>query len=175
MKSSSNISYKVTRKTHIVCFLFSALISLMLFNSLNNVIDSALCDKLMQLPTSYAEINFYGFMILLLAPISFFHELIHGMFFKLFRGKVKYGFKGIYAYTMETSGMPLERDKFLIVLLAPLVIISLVSLLSANWIFQLIFFLNLLGSTGDLYMALLISRYDQDACIIDREYGFDVI
>lgn len=175
MEPASSISYKVSVKTHMMCFLLASLISLLLYNPLSNVISTMLCNKLLQLPTPFRSINFYIYIVFILAPISFLHELIHGMCFRLFKGKVRYGFKGIYAYTMEVSGIPIERNKFLIVLLAPLTIISLISLLSINWIFQLAFFLNLLGSTGDLYMAFLIGRYNKDAYIIDRKYGFDVV
>lgn len=67
------------------------------------------------------------------------YELIHGCTYQLFDGKVKYGFKGIYAYAQETSGIILHRTRFLIVLLAPLTFISLTSPLIPGEIGAVIF------------------------------------
>jgi len=93
----------------------------------------------------------------------------------LFGGKVKFGFKGIYAYTMEISGKKMTRLQFLVVLLAPLTCISILSLLFAAWLGELIFYLNLIGSSGDIYMALFLCGFSYDSKIIDRSYGFDVV
>ncbi|WP_077848217.1 DUF3267 domain-containing protein [Clostridium puniceum] len=73
--------------------------------------------------------------------MSIVHEIIHGAAYKLFGGKVKFGFKGIYAYTMEISGKKITRLQFLIVLLAPLICISILSLLFPVWLGGMIFFL----------------------------------
>ena len=97
------------------------------------------------------------------------------MVYKLFGGKVKYGFKGIYAYTMETSGEEILRVKFLMVLLAPLVAMSVLSLFLPSWLGGMIFLLNLLGASGDIYMALFLCKFSYDSKIIDRIYGFDVM
>jgi hypothetical protein len=103
------------------------------------------------------------------------HELVHGYFFTIFGGKIKYGFKVLYAYTSETSGKSLSRTQFLVILLAPLTVISLAALAVNGWPGGLIFSLNLLGSSGDILMAFYLCRLDDNAKIIDREYGFDVI
>jgi hypothetical protein len=103
------------------------------------------------------------------------HEVIHGITYSIFGGKVKYGFKGIYAYTMEVSEKPIERTKFLVVLLMPITVISLLALLLPSWLGGMIYFLNLLGSTGDLYMAIFLIKLDSNSRIIDKKYGFDVV
>ena len=108
-------------------------------------------------------------------PISIVHEAIHGLAYKSFGGKVKYGFKGIYAYTQEISEMPIDRIKFLIILLAPLAIMSIMTLFLHLWLGGMIFFLNLLGASGDLYMSFKLIRYDSNSKIVDRKYGFDVV
>jgi len=108
-------------------------------------------------------------------PISIVHEGIHGLVYKVFGGKVKYGFKGIYAYTQEISEMPIDRVKFLIILLAPLAVMSIITLLLPLWLGGMIFFLNLLGASGDLYMSYKLIKYDYNSKIIDRKYGFDVV
>ena len=107
-------------------------------------------------------------------PISIVHEEIHGVAYKLFGGKIKYGFKGIYAYTMETSGKEILRVKFLIVLLAPLATMSVLSLFLPSWLGGMIFLLNLLGASGDIYMSLFLCKFNCDSKITDRIYGFDV-
>ena len=108
-------------------------------------------------------------------PITMVHERTHGIVYTFFGGKVKYGFKGIYAYTQEISEKPIGRVEFLIVLLSPMVVISLLSLLLPIWIGGMVFILNALGSCGDLYMAITLSKYDWHSKIIDKSYGFDII
>jgi len=126
-------------------------------------------------PTGSIEINIFIYVILLMIPISIVHEAIHGMAYKLFGGKVEYGFKGIYAYTQEVSGQAIERTKFLIILLAPLTIMSVLTLLLPYKLGGIIYLLNLLGASGDLYMSLKLIRYGWNSKIIDKKYGFDVI
>jgi len=108
-------------------------------------------------------------------PISIVHEAIHGLAYEFFGGKVKYGFKGIYAYTQEVSEIPIDRIKFLIILLAPLTVMSILTLLLPVWLGGIIFLLNLLGASGDLYMSYKLIKYDSNSKIVDRIYGFDVV
>jgi hypothetical protein len=95
--------------------------------------------------------------------------------YKLFGGKVKFGFKGIYAYTQEISGLPIQRTKFLIVLLMPTVIISIISVLLPGWLGGIVYLLNLLGSSGDLFMSFKLCMYKSNSRINDRNYGFDIV
>jgi hypothetical protein len=53
--------------------------------------------------------------------------------------------------------------------------ISLISLFITGWIGSLIFVLNLLGSSADIYMALGLFKYEYGSKFIDRTYGYDVI
>jgi hypothetical protein len=93
----------------------------------------------------------------------------------VFGGKVRYGFKGIYAYTMEVSEKPIQRVKFLVVLLLPVTAISLFTLLLPLWLGGMVFFLNLIGSSGDLLMAVSLMKLDSGSMIIDRNHGYDVV
>ncbi|WP_154104997.1 hypothetical protein [Clostridium ragsdalei] len=54
-------------------------------------------------------------------------------------------------------------------------LISLTCLLLPVWLGEIFFIINLLGSTGDIYMSLYLLKYDKNAKIIDKPYGFDVI
>ena len=108
-------------------------------------------------------------------PIGVMHEGIYGLAYKAFGGKVKYGFKGIYAYTQEVSEIPIERTKFLIILLAPLTVMSIATLLLPIWLGGIIFLLNFLGASGDLYLSFILMRYEWNSKIVDKKYGFDVV
>lgn len=93
----------------------------------------------------------------------------------MFGGRVKYGFKGVYAYAMEITGVALDRTQFLIVLLAPIMIISIIALLIPGRTGEIVFLLNSLGSVGDLLMDFYLIRVSDDDYIVDRDYGFEVI
>lgn len=112
---------------------------------------------------------------MILIPLTIIHELLHGIAYRIFRGKLKYGFNGIYAYTLEASGKALHRTKLLLMLLAPVTFISLASLLIPVAIDGLLFLLNLSGSNGDLLMALYLCKLSNDNYIIDRKHSFDIV
>ena len=113
-------------------------------------------------------------LIATITIITIAHELIHGLTFTIFGGKVKYKFKFIYAATEEINNKPISLTQFTIILLAPITVISLFSLLIPNWIGNLIFISNLIGSIGDLYMSIGLIRYPYDSKIIDKPYGYYV-
>ena len=52
----------------------------------------------------------------------------------------------------------LHRTKFVAIVLAPVTIISLITLVITNSLGSLIFLLNLLGSTGDIIMAIYLCK-----------------
>lgn len=167
--------FKISCKTHILCFLIGLLITILL----RGLVDKILIDFMMYI-IHYWSINniivkFFGFIIILLIPIVLIHELIHGTVYIIFGGRVRYGFKGVYAYTQEISQKPIEKNKFALILLAPLIIISSLGILISGWLGELIFLLNLLGSTGDIYMAITLAKYPAGSKIIDRSYGYDVV
>lgn len=169
------MSFKITWKTHIICFLLALGLAQVMNNVSSIILDNYFTKDFIYYPTHNLIVNFYINIALIMIPVSIVHELIHGILYKFFGGEVKYGYKIIYAYTHEISELALERSKFLVVLLAPVVVISLVSLLLPAWIGGMIYFVNLLGSVGDLYMAFILCKYRYDSRIIDRKYGFDVV
>lgn len=89
-------------------------------------------------------------------PITLVHEIIHGITYNLFAGKVKYGFKCIY--TQGISHVILHRTKFLIVLLAPVTIISVSTVLSGTVIGNVLFLLKFLGSISNILMDIYLLR-----------------
>ena len=144
-------------------------------SSVGNIVENFILNPFILYPTKNLIINFYIYVLLFMIPISIVHEGIHGLLYKAFGGTVKYGFKGIYAYTQEISEIAIDRIKFLIILLAPLAVISIMTLFLPLWLGGMIFFLNLLGASGDLYMSYRLIRYDWNSKIVDRRYGFDVV
>lgn len=169
------MSFRITWKVHLKCVLISLIFIAFYYNSTNIIIGKFFENNNIFYPTKYIILNFYLYIILLMIPITMVHEVTHGIIYTSFGGKVKYGFKGIYAYTKEISEKPIGRTEFLIVLLSPIVVISLLSLLLPTWIGSMVFLLNALGSCGDLYMAIALSKYDSHSKIIDKNYGFDII
>lgn len=169
------MSFKITWRTHVICFSISAIIAVVLRDSSSVIVKNFIMQDFTLYPTKFISVNFYIAILLLLVPIIAIHEAIHGITFIIFGGKVKYGFKGMYAYTMEISAKSIQRVKFLIVLLSPVTVISMLSLIFPLWLGGMIYFLNLLGSSGDIYMALLLITLKSESRIIDRKYGFDVV
>lgn len=169
------MSFKVSWKLHILCFLISFIFCLVAQKYINVLfINLVLNNKIIKFTgNTLFDINIC--IVIIFIPITFVHELLHGAAYSLFGGKVMYGLKVIYAYAQETSGIVLHRTKFLIVLLAPVSLISIASVFIPESIGGIIFLLNLLGSTGDLLMALYLCRSNENSYIIDREYGFDII
>ncbi|HEY5524593.1 MAG TPA: DUF3267 domain-containing protein [Clostridium sp.] len=169
------MSFKITWKTHVICLIIAFMMVALMWDTANKIIENFLLRPFIFYPTKYVVINLYFYVILLMIPISIIHESLHGLAYKAFGGKVKYGFKGIYAYTQEVSEIPIERTKFLIILMIPLIVMSIGTLLLPNWLAGIIFLLNLLGASGDLYMSFNLIRYHWNSKIIDRRYGFDVV
>jgi hypothetical protein len=168
-------SFKVTWKTHIKIIILSYLFTLVFNNVVNSILDRFIMKDFILSPTKYIILNFYLYIILLLIPITVLHELLHGLIFKLFGGKIEFGFKLICAYTKEISGISIKRVKFIIILLTPLIIISILSIFLPVYIGGIVFLINFLGSSGDIYMVIYLLRFNNKCEIIDRDYGFDVV
>ncbi|OCA97844.1 DUF3267 domain-containing protein [Clostridium beijerinckii] len=173
------MSFKVSWKLHLECFFMDGVICVLDGNNIFNLfVDLLLNNEIINF-TENRSIDLVIFLIIIFIPVIFVHEFVHefiyGVFYKLFGGQIKFGLKGIYDYVEETSEIALQRTKFLIILLAPVIIISLISMFIQNIIGECILLLNLLGSTGDILMALYLCKYDSNSYIVDKSYGFDVI
>ncbi|NFE80036.1 metalloprotease family protein [Clostridium sporogenes] len=166
------MEFKITNKLHLKLLAITLIFSIIFHNYLNTIIFNFF-KKSMNIFNYSITISF----ILLMATITMLtmaHELIHGLTFTIFGGTVKYKFKVIYAATEEISNKPMSLIKFTIILLSPVTIISLLSLLLPRWLGNLIFISNLIGSVGDLYMALGLVKYPYNSKIIDKPYGYYV-
>jgi hypothetical protein len=168
------MSFKITWKTHIVCMLITAVIAAVLFGQIDTTIQNCFLSGILRYPTGNIFLNFLLFIILLMIPVSLLHEAVHGAVYKIFGGRIIFGFNGIYAYCREITGITLSRSKFIAILLSPLVSISLLTWLVPHWIVSMVIILNALGSSGDILMFLYLCS--KPRCrILDKEYGFDII
>lgn len=170
-----DMSFKVSWKIHILVFSIGYILCLIEKNAILNVFVGLLLEKVIIEFTGNMRIDLIIFLFIILMPITLVHELIHGFSYIIFGGKVRYGFKVIYAYAQETSGIALHRTKFLAVLLAPLTIISVLSIFMPKYIGGIVYILNLLGSIGDLLMVLYLCKSNDNSYVVDKSYGFDII
>lgn len=115
----------------------------------------------------------YGILIVI-------HELIHGLFMKLFNptAKVKFGFKNFLAYA-TAPGTRYPRLQFLVILLSPFVWITVILflLVVVNVIHPMIFViigaLHASGCVGDFYMSILVLKAGKGVHVEDTEAGID--
>ena len=120
-------------------------------------------------------------LIFTLIAIIFIHELIHGLFFKLFnpKGKVKFGFKKGMAYA-TSPGSFYTKKQFYTIALAPFVIITLILILGlalgviGSPFFMVIASLHGSACTGDFYMSIYLMRQNKDVYVEDTEAGLNI-
>jgi Putative zincin peptidase len=121
-----------------------------------------------------------GIILLLTTVMVVLHEGIHGLFFWVFaRRRPVFGMRGTYAFA-AMPGWYFPRRFYLLIGLAPLVILTLSGLAliawgPAFWIPGLLFVLvmNASGSVGDLYIILWLLTKPA-GCLV-QDYGDGVI
>jgi len=114
--------------------------------------------------------------------VIFLHEICHGIFFRLITGSTPiYRFRWYYAFAAAPDFF-IRRNPYLLIGLAPLVVISaaglsLASLLSTDLVFLVWFALtvNAAGSVGDLYITgRLVTSHPPHALVQDEGDKFTV-
>ncbi len=124
--------------------------------------------------------------LLLLVPVNLgsyglvvpLHELVHGLAFRLWGGQPHYGALLPLAFYCGARNQLFRRNHYLVVCLAPLVLISL-----AASVVTLLFPLaapylllaavgNVSGAAGDLTAAYLILQHPRQIWVEDTEQGF---
>jgi len=108
------------------------------------------------------------------------HELIHGVFMSVYGGKPSYGAGIAYfilPYFYATTKTAFLRNQFIVIAIAPLVVISLVGigLMAAfpslvQWLF-ILFIVNASGAVGDLWVIRNVLRYPKHVLLEDRKTG----
>jgi hypothetical protein len=111
------------------------------------------------------------------------HELVHGLAMWLFGAHPQYGvlWKQMMFYA-TSPGYPFSRNQYLIVALAPFVVISLVaalliSLLAGSpWtlLIALLAAINASGAIGDQWMSAIVMRYPAGAYVMDERDGMRI-
>lgn len=166
------MQFKISWKFHAKAYLLVFFIFILLFNtilaSVNNFIER-IFDAHQSILYVVLALTFIVFIL------TITHELIHAAAISMFEGKVKIEYKILYMDTLETSHKPFTKVQFIIIMLLPVTVISLLSLIIPSWLGNLIYVLNLIGSSGDIIMAFELCKYKYDSRFIDQEYGFDVI
>ncbi len=126
----------------------------------------------------------WGFFIwLLLNCLSYvvilpLHEVIHGLAFAFWGGKPYYGARLPFVLYCSTKGQLFRRNQYLVVGLAPLVVITLAGIvftllapaLAAYTLFGTIG--NFSGAAGDVWMALRLLRQPDSVLAEDTEVGY---
>ena len=136
-----------------------------------------------------SDISFWSRLGLLLGAVVVsitMHEGLHGIFFKLFTGKVRFGFKartpmGPVFYATALGEMVTKR-KFWLIVLAPQIatgvllgVIFLAHLSqSVEWFLYCIMVINFLGGAMDIYMAFWLRRFPRNSLIEDTQKGIVV-
>ena len=124
-------------------------------------------------------------ILLVLAGFVFMivvHELLHGVLFKAYTGKVKFGFlPKKFAFYATSPNSIITKEHFIQICLFPQILIFPCLLIA--WIFptQLIsyiaitiFVFNLLGGVSDWWVALTLAHYKDNVLIEDTMSGMTV-
>jgi hypothetical protein len=108
------------------------------------------------------------------------HELIHGVFMSKYGGKPSYGAGIAYfilPYFYATTKTVFLRNQFIVISIAPLVLISLVGIgliaafpSIAHWIF-IPFVINASGAVGDIWVTRNVLRYPKHVLLEDQKTG----
>lgn len=167
--------FRITWKLHAKSALLASLMTIILYKPISGALLSLCLSEFAIYPTQSMSANVFIGILLILLPVIFLHEGIHGCCYRIFGGKVNYGMRWGFAYCQEVSGKPLTLTQFMMVLLTPLTILSVASIFINGWLGIMVYSLNVLGSAGDLMLALEICKLSYKSRIVDRSYGFDVI
>ncbi|BBD69504.1 hypothetical protein NIES4072_31630 [Nostoc commune NIES-4072] len=125
-----------------------------------------------------------AFLVLLtiICITTIVHELVHGIAFAAFGGSPRYGLKVKYFLPLAYATSPgdfFRRNAFIMIGLAPLVVLDIVCLLllaifpQASWLIWVIAF-NTGGAIGDIWIAVQLLRCPQSIRVEDREEGIAI-
>lgn len=130
----------------------------------------------------YSTLGDFGafFILPVFGIVIALHEWIHGVFFHRFSGKkVKYQFHG-WAFSASTPGITYQKKYYLIIGLAPAVILNLLLMFFTLLLpepFSIISYLvlagHISGCVGDFYVTALLLKYPKDTYVEDTGTGMD--
>jgi len=111
------------------------------------------------------------------------HELTHGLTMQMFGASPKYGiiWKGLMLYA-TSPGYAYRRNNYVVISLAPFVFISVLVILGM-WILQgtawvallaICGIVNASGAVGDMWITMIVLRYESTAYVMDERDGIRV-
>lgn len=112
-------------------------------------------------------------LLLVMFAYLIFHEVIHGIFMKIFSGiKPRLGFTGLYGYA--ASDAYFNKKNYLVISLAPIIILgfilfilNLILPIGWFWFIYMLQIFNVSGASGDIYVAWLIRKMPDDVLTLD--------
>ncbi|MBO0784095.1 MAG: DUF3267 domain-containing protein [Ktedonobacteraceae bacterium] len=118
-------------------------------------------------------VNMLGYIIIL--PV---HELIHGLVFLLWGGRPYFGAKLPLALYCGARNQLFRRNYYLTVGLAPLLVLTLASIIFTVLVPSLAFYTlfasigNFAGAAGDIWVAVRLQRLPGDVLVEDTNSGY---
>lgn len=173
-KESFKIDLKENKKLYIGINASATIVMLaLLLPVLFTKLDIILSDN------TYGSSLFTLFLLLFSLAYIVLHELVHGIFIRIFSGKWgNFGFKGAYAFA--GSECYFNKASYLIIALAPIVIWGIVLALlnifmPMNYLWLALYFvqtMNISGSVGDIYVTARLLKESPD--ILIKDTGVDM-
>ncbi|MFA9516869.1 DUF3267 domain-containing protein [Halopenitus sp. H-Gu1] len=110
------------------------------------------------------------------------HEWLHGLAIRYYGGEARYGVgvaHFILPYAYATTDHEFSRNQFIVVLLTPLVVltllgVSLMILFEWGWLIVPLT-LNAAGAVADIWMTLIVLSYPAHVRIVDHEAGVRIL
>lgn len=112
------------------------------------------------------------------------HEFVHAVAMQAFGAKSKYGFwgKGLMFYA-KAPGHAFKRNQYVIILLSPLVILSVLACCgiliqpgtSIVWLLAIWAIINASAASGDLWITAIVLRYPSYAKVADERDGMRIL
>ena len=121
-------------------------------------------DILTATPNGHTSITIpFADVVIALVLVMLIHELVHGLFYWRFAGqRPTFGIKGLGVYVAAPSEFYFPRNQYLVVGIAPLVVVPILILFVA---------FNAAGAAGDLLMAARLLSYPLDTLMQDNDSG----
>jgi hypothetical protein len=121
--------------------------------------------------------SFFGWLVAAVVAIIFLHEGVHGVVAVLYGHRPIFGIKPPYFYTTFTEKVP--RGHFMVITLAPLVVLNIIfiALFASGFLKVFTYFcllVNTIGALGDIWIILKLSRHDRGVLIQDIKNGIEV-
>jgi hypothetical protein len=132
---------------------------------------------------SFGGLIFFPIILGVILAVMILHEAVHGLVFLVAGAKPRFGVKLIgkfFPVAYASSKSCITRNQYLLVILAPFFIITLVFLVTAILantgdvvvLALAVMAMNVGGSLGDLIMAWKIRQHDGKTLFEDTEDGF---